>query len=282
MSIEPDRQEATRKELADVLRELRKAYGLSGDRLAARCGMSQSKISRIERGRFLPSVFDVERILTALEVPTDRARELLEVARAANIDFTSSRALARIGTWRRQLELKTMTESTNVMRQFLPAIPTALVQTLEYARCVMQPSVPSTPERDVEKLVDARMQLRSVIEDESRKFVLLMTEQAIRWNYAGRPAMARQVAHTAREARRPNVDLAVIPHATKVPEAPLNVFVIYDERLVQVEIMNGIVSFRDPRDITYYLELFEFFYRHALTGEEAIEFLTSVADDFAR
>lgn len=282
MSIEPDRQEATRKELAEVLRELRKAAGLSGDRLAARCGISQSKISRIERGRTLPSVFDVERILAALKVRQDKARELLELARAANVDFTSSHALARVGTWRRQLELKAMTESTSVMRQFLPAIPTALVQTLEYARCVMEPSVPSAPERDVEKLVQARMQLRTVIEDESREFVLLMTEQAVRWNYAGRPAMARQVAHMAREAQRPNVDLAVIPNTAEVHDAPLNVFVIYDERLVQVEILNGVVSFRDPRDVTYYLELFEFFYSHALTGEDAIEFLTSVADEFAR
>lgn len=282
MSIEPDRQEATRKELAEVLRELRKAAGLSGDRLAARCGISQSKISRIERGRFLPSVFDVERILGALNVPADKARELLELTRAANVDFTSSRALARIGMWRSQLDLKAMTESTSVMRQFLPAIPTALVQTVEYARRVMEPSVPSAPERDVEKLLQARMQLRTVIEDESRRFILLMTEQAIRWNYAGRPAMARQVAHMAREAARPNVDLAIIPLAAEVPHSPSNIFVIYDERLVEVEILNGIVSFRDPRDVTYYLELFEFFYRHALTGNDAIEFLTSVADDFAR
>jgi len=43
--------------------------GLGGERLAARCGLSQSKISRIERGETLPSVLDVQRILSALDVP---------------------------------------------------------------------------------------------------------------------------------------------------------------------------------------------------------------------
>lgn len=263
-----------------MLRALRRAAGLSGERLAARCSMSQSKISRIESGKTLPTVVDVERMLNALDVPAARARELLSLARVANVEYTSSRALARVGTWRRQLEFKSLIESATVVRQFLPAIPTGLVQIPEYARFAMSPTVPSAHDRDVDRCVEARMEMRTVLDDESRRFVLLMTEQAVRWNRAGREVMAKQVAHMAEEAQRPNVEIAIIPRSAEVHGSPLNIFFTFDERLVMVELFNGLVSFRDPRDVQYYLELFEFFLGHALTGEEAIWFLRSVAREF--
>ncbi|WP_323178618.1 helix-turn-helix transcriptional regulator [Streptomyces sp. NBC_01381] len=58
--IEPETQARERKDLAEALRGLRRASGLSGERLALRCNMSQTKISRIETGRALPTVIDVE------------------------------------------------------------------------------------------------------------------------------------------------------------------------------------------------------------------------------
>lgn len=280
MSIDPDRQQADRRNLADVLREVRRAAGLSGERLAARCGISQSKISRIETGRTLPSVSDVDRILSALAVPSDQARSLLDMARAANVDYTSGRAVARLGLDHRQREVIGRIESARFYRQFLPAIPPGFLQIRQYAERVMAPVVPSAPARDVAKAVRARMEMRSVLDDESRRFMLLITEPAVRWNLAGTDVGAQQIAHLAREAARPNVEIGVIRQATQVPKAPVNMFSIVDERLVTVELFNGVVTFRDPREVMHYVELFEFFYSHALTGDDAVEFLKAVADEF--
>jgi hypothetical protein len=49
--------------------------------------MPQSEVSRIESGRILPTAVDVERILTALKVPSEVAAALLSLARAANVDY---------------------------------------------------------------------------------------------------------------------------------------------------------------------------------------------------
>lgn len=35
-------------------------------------------------------------------------------------------------------------------------------------------------------------------------------------------------------------------------------FVIYDDRLVSVELFSGAVSLREPQEIQYHLELFEY------------------------
>ena len=280
MSIEPENQRQRRQDLAEALKQLRRAAGLSGDRLAARCAMSQSKISRIERGKVLPSIADVERIVNALAVPREVAAGLLSLARAANVDYVSYRAYASIGLWKVQADIKALTESADVVRQFLPAMPGGLVQTAEYARLALTPNVPSRPARDVEKAVQARLDRQRVLEDPTRRFILLMTEQAVRWRYGDDGVMARQVMHMIDVASRPNVEIAVLPLSAQVECGALNVFVIYDDRLVSIELFSGAVSLREPQDVQYHLELFDFFYGHALTGDEATAFLRNVAKEF--
>lgn len=281
--LEPEHQGRARHDLASALKGLRVAAGLSGERLAVRCAMSQTKISRIETGKVLPSVIDVERILKALEVPEQVTAELLNLARAANVDYASWRAYARVGLWQKQAELRALERSASMVRMFLPAIPSGLLQTEEYARQTLTPTVPGRPARDVERVLQARMERQSVLDDPSRRFVFLLTEQAVRWRRAaGNDVMARQVSHLADVAAKQRVELAVIPQSATVLASPLNIFVIYDERLVTVELFSGEVVLRDPRDIDYHVNVFDYLMGHALTGDDASAFLLTVADDFMR
>lgn len=57
-------------------------------------------------------------------------------------------------------------------------------------------------------------------------------------------------------------------------------FVTYDDRLVTVELFSGTLVLRDPKDVEYYGELFDYFAEHALWGDEARAFLAAVAEDF--
>ena len=98
------------------MREARKAAGLTGERLAARCGISQSKISKIETGKVLATVTDVERILTALGARQDLTDELLALARLANTEFQSMRASTSGGA---------CTKSNASWRRLKPTPPTS-------------------------------------------------------------------------------------------------------------------------------------------------------------
>jgi transcriptional regulator with XRE-family HTH domain len=242
--------------------------------------MSQSKISRLERGKILPTVADVERILKALEVPREVSEELVALARRANVEHVSVRVLAAKGIWRAQTEIKALAETCTVQRSFLPTMVSGLLQVPEYARAALSPSTSSEPARDIEKAVAARLDGQAVLDDPKRQFFFLMTEQAVRWRWVDRPVMARQCEHIADVAERPNVDVAIIPLSAQVREAPLSDFLTFDDRLVIVELFTGMVFFRDYKDVKYYLELFEFFRGHALTGDRARAFLLSARDEF--
>lgn len=280
--LEPDSDQQHRKNLADTLKQLRKAAGLSGQRLAARTAMSQPKISRIESGKTLPTVADVERIMKALDVPSKVREELLALTRSANVDYTSLRSSARMGIWRSQAEIKALAESSSVVRQFLPAIPSGLIQTREYARAALTPGVEGRPARDIDRAVQARLESQDVFNDEHRSFHFLLTEQAIRLKRAADSVMVGQLEHMAAVSERPNVDLAILPNSELVNASPLNVFVVYDDRLVVVEIFSGEIALRDYRDITYHLNVFQHFRERAVSGSDATALLASVAAEFMR
>lgn len=242
--------------------------------------MSQTKISRIETGRALPTVIDVERILKALAIPDEVADELLGLARRANVDYASWRAYARVGLHHKQAELQALESSSRVIRHFLPAIPTGLLHVREYAVETLRPMVPGDPARDVARPVQARMDRQANLDDSSRSFWFLLTEQAVKWQRASIGAMAAQCAHMAEVNRKPNVEIGIVPLGVQIPATPMNIFVVYDDRLVTVELFSGEVVLRDPRDITQHLNLFEFFWSHALTGDAASSFLIETSEAF--
>lgn len=244
--------------------------------------MSQTKISRIETGRALPTVIDVERILKALCVPDEVADELLRLARRTNVDYASWRAYARFGLHHKQAELKALESSSRAMRHFLPAIPTGLLHVREYAVATLSPTVAGAPARDVSRAVRARMDRQAVLDDASRSFWFLMTEQAVKWRRASPETLAAQCAHMAEVNRKPNVEIGIVPQGVQIPGTPMNIFVVYDDRLVTVELFSGEVVLRDPRDISHHLNLFDLFWSHALTGDSASEFLLETAEAFIR
>lgn len=117
-----------------MLRKLRKQAGLSGDRLAARCNMSQSKVSRIENGRVRPSLVDIERIHTALDAPAPLVAEVSALARIAATEWQDARGMRRKGLDKKQLELAGLESSSTEFRFFLLSMLTALLSTPEYIR----------------------------------------------------------------------------------------------------------------------------------------------------
>lgn len=126
MTFEAEQLGESGPELASLLRNLRKRAGLSGDRLAARCNMSQSKVSRIENGKTRPSLVDVEQILRALEAPPELVAEVSALARLANTEWRNLRELRRKGLGTRQTELKALEASSTHMRYFLLSMVTGL------------------------------------------------------------------------------------------------------------------------------------------------------------
>jgi transcriptional regulator with XRE-family HTH domain len=66
--------------IAARVRELRSLHGLSLETLAARCGVSRSMISVIERAEASATAVVLERLATGLQVPLASPLKIIEVA----------------------------------------------------------------------------------------------------------------------------------------------------------------------------------------------------------
>jgi transcriptional regulator with XRE-family HTH domain len=273
--FEPEELGQRKDELASALRDARRAAGLTGERLAARCGISQSKISKIETGKVLATITDVERILNALGTSQDHTAELMALARLANTEFQSVRASLKRGLHQKQRELAALEADTLHIRFFLPLMITGLLQTPEYARASMA-NFPG----DHPQAIAKRLDRQAALYNPAKRFTFILTEAAVRWQLCEPQVMAVQMGRLASLSELPNIRLGVIPLDSYVPDGPLNTFTVYDDRIATAETFGGVIMMREPRDITYHLELFTFFERYAATGDKVRALLESYAQRF--
>ncbi|MEV7929590.1 MULTISPECIES: helix-turn-helix transcriptional regulator [unclassified Kitasatospora] len=264
MTLDPDQLGRSKSDLAETLRRLRLEAGLTGDRLSVRCGISQSKISKIETGKLTPTLVDVERILRALGAPAALVREVSSLARTANTEWQDKRTSWRRGIEKRQAELASLESDATELRYFLPAMITGLLATPEYIRA----SLSHSP-GDRAIIVGRKLERQVALYDESKSFTFLLTEQAVNWALLPPQAMAVQIDRLASLTHLPSVRIGVIPYGTLITRGPMNTFTVYDDRLATVESFTGRLAFRDHRDIQRYREIFSIFEESALFGDEA-------------
>lgn len=253
---------------------------MSGVVAAERLGWSQSKISKIETGKSTPSHEDVQMLLELYEAPSSVRKALEARAEALNNRYRSLRMLRKRGLHRLQEEVGSKARSTTSTRAFQPTMVPGLLQTPEYARAVFSQPLSMTG-TDVAQAVRARLDRQSVLFDADRHFHFVVTEAALRWRLGSGAVMAAQMDRIANLSTLENVRIGVLPWDTPVPQVPINAFTVRDEGEVSVESFTTHRTIVEPRDISFYLELFQLFAEAAVYGDRARTFLAMLTREHA-
>ncbi|RDG35903.1 helix-turn-helix domain-containing protein [Streptomyces corynorhini] len=265
MAIEPDQLDQSGRELAAVIKRLRRQAGLSGVRLAVHCNMSQSKISRIEGNKSRPSLLDVEQILRALNVAPAVAAEVMALARIAQTEWQDGRALRRKGLDKKQLQLAGLEASSSTFRYFLLSMITGLLATPAYVRA----SLGGSPSEQQIKTVSLKLERQRVLFDRSKKFTFLLTEAAVRYPLIPPDELALQIDHLVSLSKQPNIRIGVLPMGTYLGSGALNTFTIYDEVIATAELDLGAIVFRDGRDVNDLIKRFTRYEEKATFGADS-------------
>ncbi|WP_307806340.1 helix-turn-helix transcriptional regulator [Streptomyces sp. FH025] len=267
-------------DLGRALRELRLAGGKEAKAVARSAAMSPSKLSKIENGRLTPSVIDVERILTALDVPEEIKARLAEAARTIATEATAWRIYRRAGLHKHQEEIRAIEAQTRLLRVFQPSCIPGLLQSPEYVRAVQQHSE-LTPEV-LEKMVGARLRRQEILFDRARSFHFLITESVLRWEILPPAMMAAQLDKLVTMSRMPNITVGVVPQGAPKAHLPTCSFVMFDSRLVIVEIPHAEITTSEPKDVDQYAAKFQAFELVAVTGREMRSMVEGIRDEFLR
>ena len=261
--------------LAERLYGMRKAAGLTGDRMAEDLGWPRSKISKIENGRQMPSAEDI-RAWTAECGHPEAADDLLGLLADVQAVHRRWRTQLRRGHARVQEDLDRRTREAKHVRSAQVLIMPGLIQTAGYARSILAQIAPAYGTQDLEETVAARMRRQEVLYDTDKTFEFVITEAALRMLVVPAQVMLGQLDRLLSMGLS-NVTLGIIPMGVELDMAPVHGFLMLDDAAI-VETYDE-ESEAGEEESAAYGRIFDRLMAEAVTGDEARQLITSAAAD---
>lgn len=265
------------RELGELVRQLRRAAGLTGKELARLAGVGQPTVSRIETGGLLPTPETVDRLSVALGLgPVDRAELDALVGR-----LREEVSRLRGGLAGRESADAARVRSASEIACFSSAMVPALLQTAEYARLAFTVGR-AVDEEDAAKAAAVRVQGQAVLFEEGRRFSFVLTEGAVRTWPGSASLMVAQVDRLVQVSTLGHVRLGVVPWSVGVPAFPLHGFTIFDGVVSVADVFTGDVVVTDSGDVGAHREVFEAFAGVAVYGDGVRRLLGEIGTDFRK
>ncbi|MEU0198434.1 MULTISPECIES: helix-turn-helix transcriptional regulator [unclassified Streptomyces] len=261
-------QEA-RERVARRLRDLRADAGLTGTELATRCGWTHPKTSRLENGRTPPTPDDIRRWCEACGFP-EQAPDIIAQSRDAESAYMEWQRQVRAGLKRLQDSYLDLYRSTELFRVYSPTLVPGLLQTEGYARAVLSGvaellAIPN----DADRAAAARMERSKIVHEPGHRVVIVIEESVLYYQLGDADAMAAQLGYLLTAGALPSVSLGIIPKSVRRTLWPQEVFHVYDDQLVSVELMSARVRVTQPSEVALYVRAFEQLRTMAVYGAEA-------------
>lgn len=255
---------------------------MSGVRAAQQAGpgISQSSISRYERGLFVPTVEDATTLATVYGASPDAKRRILALVRdlRENVQLPA-RVIMRRGLPSLQERIGRIEASSVRISTFCPLVVAGLLQTEAYAATIFAQGGDIDPGQQAEA-VRARMARQALLDDERHQFTFVLTEGVLRWPMGGPQVMAEQLNHLVEVSRKPAVRVGVIPWTGGVDVAPMHGFDVFDERAVVAATTTATAILTSPPDVVEYAKMLADLEALAVFGEAAREVISDMADRY--
>lgn len=274
-----ERLSRARLQLGGELQTCRTLSGVNQRELATALGISQSLVSRVERGERLLSRPDTVKWLKTVRADVDARGRVLALVDAAH---TETRTFADLGEGRTHLQdvVDEQDRSSLLIQDFSPTVLPGLLQTAEYARAVI-PLADADDQFDHAAALAGRVTRQAILRERSkRSFQFLIAERLLSWE-PGPGVLAPQLSHLAAAARIDGVEIAVLPERYAERGLPWHNFLIRHPMggappWVAVELVHGEQIVTDPDGVTAYVGLWKHMWGASIAGDEAVELIRGI------
>ncbi|MFG3296395.1 helix-turn-helix domain-containing protein [Streptomyces sp. NPDC048179] len=261
------------------LREIRKDVGLTARELARRADWHESKCSRLENGRALPSDADI-RTYTTLCAAQDQAADLIATARGIEGAYVQWRRMERAGLRRVQQSVAPLFERTRRFRVYQSWVIPGLLQSAAYTHAVLNTvaRLRDVPD-DIDDAMAVRMDRQRILHSRNHRFAMLVEEWVLRTVIGDNDTMAGALGHLISVASLPSVSLGIIPLGTPRGAGwPVESFTMYDDAQVNVELVAAHLTVTQPGEIAEYARAFTELSTIAVYGAQARSLITAAID----
>lgn len=283
MTVRP-RGAAELRRLTTRLRELRVSAGLKQAQVASQLEWSQPKVARIERGEVPVSRTDLVALLSLYGVNDETTMaEMIEGARAGRHRHFSKYRGVFAKEFLYYLEFEGLAQR---IKHFESDVLPGPLQTADYARAVLRsarmvdglpPSEREETNAIIEQKVQARMDRKAMLLQDSRstraEFIVSegVLRRAVGAESGGEYLMPEQIDHLHELARKPHLDVRILPFSAGAHPGMSGGFVIlelpdpYKDSLLYIENSAGELSTRDqPERVRRFMNIFDVLRRRSV------------------
>jgi transcriptional regulator with XRE-family HTH domain len=251
--------------------------------MAARVGISQSRVSRIELGLQSVPIAVVERWADATGAAGTTRAQVMELADAAATQAIAWRKAMTRGLVTLQRDSRDLEASATSILNFQSAYVPGLLQVPEYSRRVFAAGHPPPSQQEVAAATAVRMDRQVILYDESKSFEFVLAEAALRWRLGPASLMRAQLDRIIAVSALSNVTICVIPLSAEVNEWHDHGFNILQDRsdaqdpVVHVETFTTGLTLTEPDDVAAYQGVFRRLKDAAVSGDETTELMREIA-----
>ncbi|MEU2607654.1 helix-turn-helix domain-containing protein [Streptomyces albus] len=206
-----------RRELAQILTDLREASGLTLKEIADQVGVDHGHLSRVHRAlrgiseELLGKLLDRPYAHVATDDERTRAFELLRADLAEEDPYKRHSTLLTPTQYGGYLKFEAGATS---LRAYELALIPGLLQTEEYAAAVIEAMRPDLSKKGVATLVEIRMQRQERLMGGGKAFHVVIDEAALRRPVVSAEPMRRQLRRLVEVAEHPFVSVRFLPMNT--------------------------------------------------------------------
>ncbi|MFY1701647.1 helix-turn-helix domain-containing protein [Micromonospora sp. WMMA1923] len=270
-----------RRKLGIELKGLREAAGLNIDQAATAAGISDSHLSRMERGRVGVRPLTLRALLQSYGAGAE------DTDRLAKIAADTTRRGDR-GWWQpyaasiseKYASLIAFESEATSIKAFGSMIVPGLLQTEDYARALLQRGPVRLKTDEIATRVEVRTARQAILDQpDPPSLWIILDEGVVRRVVGGPEVMRRQLLHLVDIAARPDVDLQVIPYAVGAHAGTLGPLVILGfpegDDVVYCETYAGDLY---PEAVASYGDVFNRLAQDALSVDNSLEMLRAAAE----
>jgi transcriptional regulator with XRE-family HTH domain len=213
-----------RRELGTLLRALRQDHGLTVEQVAESLLCSPSKVSRMETGRRGATVRDIRDLCVLYGVSDPERNRMMELAKEGkepgwwqsyDLDYFST----YVG-----LEAEAV-----ALRYYQSSVVPGLLQSADYARAMLEVSMPKLTEERIAELLEVKLKRQKVLAHDPPLRVWAILDEAVLHRVVGGPSvMAKQLDRLTELAGMPNVTIQAIAYGAGAHAAMGSTFNILD------------------------------------------------------
>lgn len=242
------------RRLAALLFEMREGVGLSKEEVSGRTGINVTTLYRIEAAQARPQRRTLTALLDLYGVEPERRKyavDLLADAQKPGMSRPYEANLTEVYAAYINFESEALS-ARHYETSFIPG----LLQTKEYARAVIDTSMPKVENSVVDNRVEARLNRSAVLtRDEPLELWVVLDEAAVRRVVGGPATMRGQLEKLAAQSTYKNIILQILPFDAGAHPGMPGAFTLLD--------------FKDPNDP-------ELVYVEGIAGDALVEGHTEV------